>query len=269
MRETENRGAKVTRLIDALKQEMPAYRDLELPGDLNGRRRILRGLMNVRPPMPLREEVLALQDEYLAERAEERGIVTLEEIPVLGKPGEGRISLWRGDITRLACDAIVNAANSRMLGCFIPCHSCIDNCIHTYAGMQLRAECAAKMAEWGEDYEQPTALPLLTDAYNLPARKVIHIAGPIVTGSLTWELEEDLASCYRNALDLCEAEGLRSIAFCCISTGVYRFPASRAAEIAVETVTAWLAERPETVERVIFNVFSERDQKIYEEVLGQ
>ena len=178
------------------------------------------------------------------------------------------ISLWQGDITRLAADAIVNAANSQMLGCFVPMHTCIDNCIHTFAGVQLRAECDRQMkqlrAKNGPDYEQPTAVPMLTDVYNLPAKKVIHIVGPIVSVRLTAALEQDLSDCYRNTLDLCAENGLRSVAFCCISTGVFRFPPERAAQIAVKTVRQWRVEHDGVMDRVIFNVFNDKDRSIYE-----
>ena len=147
----------------------------------------------------------------------------------------------------------------------------VANCIHTFAGVQLRAECARQMEQlksrYGRDYEQPTALPMLTDAYNLPARKVIHIVGPIVQGRLTASLENDLAACYRNTLDMCLENGLKSVAFCCISTGVFHFPNKRAAEIAVQTVTEWMDKHPEAMERVIFNIFKDEDKEYYEEQL--
>ena len=187
------------------------------------------------------------------------------------KPAAKQTVLWQGDITRLAVDAIVNAANSEMLGCFIPMHSCIDNCIHTAAGVELRADCKRQMdrlrIQYGRDYEQPTALPMLTDAYNLPAKKVIHVVGPIVSGALTKQHEEELASCYRNVLSLAADEGLKSLAFCCLSTGVFHFPGKRAAEIAAETVQSWLTENPDEIERVIFNVFQDRDREYYEAIL--
>ena len=158
-----------------------------------------------------------------------------------------------------------------MLGCFIPMHTCIDNCIHTFAGVQLRAACSRQMeglrAQFGSGYEQPTAVPMLTEGYNLPAKKVIHIVGPIVQGKLTPALEKDLADCYRNSLDLCAEKCLKSIAFCCISTGVFRFPNQRAGEIAVSAVEDWRDEHPDTVERVIFNVFKDEDKIIYEKLL--
>lgn len=213
------------------------------------------------------DAVLAVQDAYLRERIRENGVIELSDIPEI----RDGLSIWQGDITRLAVDAIVNAANSQMLGCFVPMHTCIDNCIHTFAGVQLRAECSRQMTllreRYGMDYEQPTAVPMLTDAYNLPAKKIVHIVGPIVEYRLTPRLENDLAACYRNTLDLCEQNGLRSVAFCCISTGVFRFPNQRAAEIAVETVTEWIKGHPSAVDRIIFNVFRDEDKQIYEDLL--
>ena len=255
---------RLAELVEAFKTDSGQYKDLETPGDAEGRRMLLRSLMNIRMPGYMSPEILQLQDEYLQVRAEEKGIVTLAEIPVT----EGVISIWQGDITRLAADAIVNAANSQMLGCFVPMHTCIDNCIHTFAGIQLRSECSRQMtrlrARYGSRYEQPTAVPMLTDGYNLPARKIIHIVGPIVSGPLTPALEKDLADCYTNTLNMCEENGLRSLAFCCISTGVFRFPPERAAQIAVKTVRDWLAEHEGIMDRVIFNVLSDKDRDIYE-----
>jgi O-acetyl-ADP-ribose deacetylase (regulator of RNase III) len=264
MDEKLKQDQRLTELVEAFKADSGEYKDIETPRDADGRRRLLRSLMNIRLPRRMPPETLLIQDAYLRQRAEEKGIVTPEEIPVR----EGVISLWQGDITRLAADAIVNAANSQMLGCFVPMHTCIDNCIHTFAGVQLRAECNRQMkqlrARYGLDYEQPTAVPMLTDAYNLPAKKVVHIVGPIVSGQLTPALEQDLADCYSNTLDLCAENGLRSVAFCCISTGVFRFPPERAAQIAVKTVRQWLAEHDGAMERVIFNVFGDKDRNIYE-----
>ena len=265
-------------LLERFKADSGRYRDMAVPDDMASKRGALRALMNIREPRPLDGETLRLQDEYLSQRAREKGVVALADIPTLAEgygsahPHARRLSLWQGDITRLAADAIVNAANSGMLGCFVPMHSCIDNCIHSFAGVQLRLECARRMdalrREYGPDYEQPTAVPMLTDAYNLPARKVIHIVGPIVEDRLTAALERDLADCYRRTLDLCAENGLRSVAFCCISTGVFRFPADRAAEIAVKTVTDWLTDHPEAMDRVIFNVFTDGDLRRYERLLG-
>ena len=267
MTETKTQEQRLDYLVEKFKADSVRYQDLETPEDIQGKRRILRSLMNIRMPRKMDDVVLAVQDEYLQERIRENGIVTADEIPVI-KDG---ICIWQGDITRLDIDAIVNAANSQMLGCFVPMHTCIDNCIHTFAGVQLRAECARQMnllrARYGRDYEQPTAIPMLTDAYNLPSKKVIHIVGPIVEYTLTAELEEKLADCYRNTLDLCLENGLRTVAFCCISTGVFRFPNERAAQIAVQTVTGWLKEHDGQMDQVIFNVFKDEDRKIYEKLL--
>ena len=257
--------------LDYLVREFEAdsgeYKDLSIPDNREEKRRILRSLMNIRMPKEMSSEILKVQDEYLTERAAEKGVVNLSDIPVI----RDGLSIWQGDITRLSVDAIVNAANSQMLGCFVPMHTCIDNCIHTFAGVQLRAECNKQMNElrirYGRDYEQPTAVPMLTDAYNLPARKVIHIVGPIVQYKLTPELEKNLENCYKNTLDMCAENGLRSVAFCCISTGVFRFPNKKAAEIAVKTVSDWLSENPDKIERVIFNVFKDEDKTIYEKLI--
>ena len=277
MIKTATQEQRLDYLVEAFKADAVEYQDLRTPADTESRQRLLRSLMNVRMPRPMAKDILLVQDEYLKERAEERGIVPLARIPSIAeslgsnRPFADTLSLWQGDITCLAVDAIVNAANSQMLGCFQPCHSCIDNCIHSYAGIQLRAECHRQMqvlrSRYGREYEQPTAVPMLTDGYNLPAKKVVHIVGPIVYDGPTPKLESDLADCYRNTLDLCAENGLRSVAFCSISTGVFRFPKERAAEIAVRTVTNWLAAHPGRMDRVIFNVFSDRDRCNYEQKL--
>ena len=255
-------------LTRAFLADSAEYGYLAVPGDREGKRRLLRSLMNVRMPRAMDPETLRIQDEYLRARAEEKGIVKPEDIPVI----RGALSLWQGDITRLAADAVVNAANSQMLGCFVPMHTCIDNCIHTFAGVQLRLACHAQMealrARYGADYEQPTAVPMLTPGCNLPANHVIHIVGPIVSRGLTPALEADLAACYRNALELCRENGLKTVAFCCISTGVFRFPNDRAARIAVDTVSRWREEHPGVLDRVIFNVFKDEDRRLYEKELS-
>ncbi len=267
MKEKTIQEQRLDTLIEAFKADSVQYKDLQMPEDNEGKRRILRSLMNIRMPKKLDDSVLAIQDEYLRERIRENGIVTLSDIPVI----RDGLSIWQGDITRLAVDAIVNAANSQMLGCFVPMHTCIDNCIHTFAGVQLRAECGRQMdrlrIRYGRDYAQPTAVPMLTDGYNLPAKKIVHIVGPIVEGGLTPALEKELADCYRNTLDLCAENGLHSVAFCCISTGVFHFPNRRAAEIAVETVTKWLEEHKGMIDRVVFNVFKDEDKGYYEKLL--
>ena len=267
MAEKMTQEQRLDTLVEAFKADSVQYKELQTPADTEGKRRILRSLMNIRMPKKLDDSVLAVQDEYLRERIRENGVVTLSEIPVI----RNGMSIWQGDITRLAVDAIVNAANSQMLGCFVPMHTCIDNCIHTFAGVQLRAECNRQMNQlrilYGRDYEQPTAVPMLTDGYNLPAKKIVHIVGPIVEGGLTPALEKDLEDCYRNTLELCAENGLRSVAFCCISTGVFRFPNKRAAEIAVENVSEWLDEHNGRIDRVIFNVFKNEDKEYYEKLL--
>ncbi len=263
-------------LIRALLDEQPQYRGMDIPGSEDEQKRLLRSLFNIRMPADISSDFIRIQDEYLRQRNFENGIVYVQDIPAVSETGSicpfsDKMSLWQGDITRLAADAIVNAANSQMLGCFVPMHTCIDNCIHTFAGIQLRAECSRRMEElrdiYGPDYEQPTAVPMLTEGYNLPAKKVIHIVGPIVTGSLSKRHEQELSDCYRNILDLCLENGLGSVAFCCISTGVFRFPAKRASGIAVQTVTRWFSEHPGADIRVIFNVFKDEDREYYEQEL--
>ena len=267
MNEIKTQNQRLDYLVEEFKRDSVQYIDLETPKDTEGKRRILRSLMNIRMPGKMNEAVLAVQDDYLRERIRENGIVKPADIPVI----RDQISIWQGDITRLAADAIVNAANSQMLGCFVPMHTCIDNCIHTFAGVQLREECHRQMKtlriRYGRDYEQPTAVPMLTDAYNLPAKKVVHIVGPVVRYGLTKELEDQLASCYRNTLDMCLENGIRTVAFCCISTGVFRFPNKRAAQIAVQTVSEWLSMHTGQMDRIIFNVFKDEDREYYEQFL--
>ena len=267
MNEKITQEQRLDYLVEQFKADSDEYKDLQIPVDISGKQRILRSLMNIRMPQLMDEAVLHVQDEYLKERIRENGVVELLEIPVI----KDNMSIWQGDITRLAVDAIVNAANSQMLGCFIPMHTCIDNCIHTFAGIQLRNECDRQMkilkSKYGSNYEQPTAIPLLTDAYNLPTKKIIHIVGPIVNGMLTTKHEKLLADCYKNTLDLCRENELKTVAFCCISTGVFSFPNKRAAEIAVETVKQWLTENPGKIDRVIYNVFKDEDRGYYEELM--
>ena len=278
MTKLKTQEERLNYLVDKFKEDSGEYRNLRVSDNINEKKRILRSLMNIRMPRKMDDETLAIQDEYLKEAIIEKGIVEIKDIKTVSeeygsdKNYADMISIWQGDITRLSVDAIVNAANSQMLGCFQPCHTCIDNCIHTFGGIQMRAECNEKMnnlrLKYGMEYEQPTAVPMLTDGYNLPAKKVIHIVGPIVMGRLTKELEKDLSDCYKNTLDMCLENGLKSVAFCCISTGVFHFPNERAAEIAVDTVTKWLSEHEGSMERVIFNVFKDEDKFYYEGLLS-
>ena len=247
-------------LIEKLLQERREYMGVSLPTE-EKQRRLLRGLMNLRPPAPVSGEFLQVQDAYFQERLKERGVTKLEALTPV-QPG---LYLWQGDITTLEVDAIVNAANSGMTGCYVPCHGCIDNAIHTYAGMQLRLECAEIMRKQG--HEEETGHAKITGGYNLPCRYVLHTVGPIVSGTLTKEHEQQLASCYRSCLDLAAENNCESLAFCCISTGEFHFPNEKAAEIAVETVKQWQAQHPQQLE-VIFNVFKNSDREIYEQLLG-
>lgn len=256
MNQAEKRRFLIRKLLD----EDKGYDRVTIPADADGQRRLLRGLMNVRAPMAADEEFLTVQDEYLRQTLAEAGITRLEDLA----PVDGGLYLWQGDITRLQCGAIVNAANSGMTGCYIPCHACIDNCIHTYAGVQLRLDCARLMARQG--HEEPTGQAKITPAYNLPFNYVIHTVGPVVEGRVTAEDRRLLAACYRSCLELAEAHGVESIAFCCISTGVFHFPNERAAEIAVETVRRYKAETGSKM-KVIFNVFKDTDREIYERLL--
>lgn len=258
------RDAQIRYLISFLLNEMPEYRAgaAQFADDEHSQRQLLRSLMNVRPPMPLQPEFLAVQDALLLEEAEKKGIVAIDSLPRTSEKG---ILLYQGDITRLQADAIVNAANSAMLGCFIPCHGCIDNAIHSAAGLQLREECARLMQAQG--HEEPTGSAKITAGYNLPARYVLHTVGPIVQGSLKETDREMLASCYRSCLKLAAEHALASIAFCCISTGEYHFPNREAAEIAVHEVRSFRKESGSDMQ-VIFNVFKEKDYDIYRELLG-
>ena len=234
---------------------------MALPGDEAAQRRLLRALCNVREPVPAPADFLAVQDAYLQEETRRKGVTDAARIPE-AEPG---IRLWRGDITTLRCDAIVNAANSALLGCFVPCHGCIDNAIHTYAGVQLRLACAELMAAQG--HPEPAGRAKITPAFNLPSRYVLHTVGPIVRNRPTARDEALLAACYRSCLELAAAHGARSVAFCCISTGEFHFPNARAAQIAVQTVR----EVRKTLQHemdVIFNVYQERDLRIYEGLLA-
>lgn len=235
------------------------------------KRNLIRSLMNIRRPKTVSEELLNLQDAYLQEGLKARGIVTLSDIPTIKEvPFAEKLSLWQGDITRLKVGAIVNAANSQMLGCFVPCHRCIDNAIHSAAGMQLREEChhimTRRRAQYGADYEEPTGTATLTKAYNLPCSYVIHTVGPIVYDELNDALCRDLRNCYENILICCVENHIRSVAFCCISTGEFHFPNETAAKIALETVTVFLETHENDMERIIFNVFTDRDREIYEKL---
>ena len=248
-------------LIKELLAEQPRYGNIAIPADAQGQKDLLRSLMNVRLPAPLPDRYIEIESEYLKEETESKGITRLADL----SPAQAGLYLWQGDITTLECDAIVNAANSQMLGCFQPLHNCIDNCIHTYAGLRLRNKCAEIMESQG--HEEPTGQAKITPAYDLPCKYIIHTVGPIVNGRLTAKHEELLASSYRSCLSLADKNGLGSIAFCCISTGVFGFPQKRAAELATQTVRDYKANTHSKIE-VIFNVFKDEDYDIYRELLG-
>lgn len=230
--------------------------------DKQGQENLLRSLMNVRLPKPISEEFLKIQDEYLQERNIERSITDIAGLKPV--PSDERLYIWQGDITTLKCDAIVNACNSQMLGCFSPMHACIDNFIHTYAGVELRLKMHEIMTKQG--HEEETGKAKITPGYNLPANYILHTVGPIIQWEVTKNDEELLASCYRECLKLAADTGVESIAFCCLSTGVFRFPQQRAAEIAVDTVKKYM-DTDDRIKKVIFNVFKDEDLKIYQSLL--
>lgn len=272
------REERLDSLIRYLKNENDGYASIREPINYDEKRRLLRSLMNVRWPGEASEEFMTGQDEFLTEEAEEKGIVDYEDIPVIGDiytcigiKNMDRISLWRGDITRLRADAIVNAANSQMLGCFVPCHGCIDNAIHSAAGLRLREACSRYMDDRRRedpDYEEPTGRAVLTPGFCLPCRYVIHTVGPVVGMRLTEELKQDLRNCYVSCLEAAADQGLRSIAFCCISTGEFHFPNDKGAEIAVDTVTKFIKQRKAAFDRIVFNVFKDGDRELYEKLLS-
>ena len=249
-------------LIKELLAELPQYRDMKIPDNTEEQKRLLRSLMNIRSPRPIGTEFLKVQDEYLSEEVRQKGITDSDTLPV--SPVNDRLVLWRGDITTLKVDAIVNAANSALRGCFVPCHSCVDNIIHSVSGIQLRLACDELMNEQG--YDEPTGKAKITPAYNLPCRFVLHTVGPIVSGKLTETHCMQLADCYKSCLELAADNGLRSVAFCCISTGEFHFPQKKAALIAVQTVTDFL-QTDMRIEKVVFNVFKQEDYDIYKEIL--
>mgnify|MGYP001045500475 CR=1 FL=1 len=250
-------------LIKELLSELPQYRSMEIPDDTEEQKRLLRSLMNIRAPRPIGKGFLKVQDEYLSAEVEEKGITDSDALPA--SPVNHKLILWRGDITTLKIDAIVNAANRALRGCFVPCHSCVDNIIHSVSGIQLRLACDELMTEQG--YDEPTGKAKITPAFNLPCSYVLHTVGPIVAGILTKKHCEQLADCYKSCLELASDKGLKSIAFCCISTGEFHFPQEKAAEIAVQTVARFL-QADQRLEKVVFNVFKEEDYDIYKKLLG-
>ncbi|MCM1261418.1 MAG: protein-ADP-ribose hydrolase [Butyrivibrio sp.] len=268
---------KIDLLLDKMKEDSAEYKNLAIPQSIEEKKKIIRSLMNIRMPRSAPEELISLQDDYLKWELKEKGVIEIADIPTVKEqygsifPGADRMSLWQGDITRLAIGAIVNAANSQMLGCFVPCHRCIDNAIHSAAGIQLREECSHIMnkrrIQYGGEYEEPVGTATLTQGYNLPCEYVIHTVGPIVYGGLNDSLCQDLRNCYESVLRCCAENKIKSVAFCCISTGEFHFPNEKAAKIATDTVIRFLEnDSAKCIERVIFNVFKDYDKEIYEEI---
>lgn len=247
-------------LIQELLKEENRYSGINVPTQAEEQKHLLRGLMNIRLPQTISNDFLAVQDAYLKEETKEKGITGPEDLT----PIKDQIYLWQGDITTLRCDAIVNAANSGMTGCYVPNHQCIDNCIHTFAGVQLRLECAEIMNRQG--YFEPTGRAKITRAYNLPCKYILHTVGPIISGSLTKQDCDLLAGCYSSCLELADRNSLESVAFSCISTGEFHFPNDIAAQIAVKSVTEFMS-RNTSVKKVIFNVFKDMDREIYRKLL--
>lgn len=256
-----NQAERRLYLIKFLLAERAEYKNAQIPSGEKDQKALLRSLMNVRMPAPITEEYIRIESEYLKSETAEKGITRLSDLSSV----DGDIYLWQGDITTLECDAIVNAANSQMLGCFRPLHNCIDNCIHTYAGLRLRNCCNELMEKQG--HEEPTGQAKITPAFNLPSKYVIHTVGPIVNGGLTQKHCDLLASCYISCLSSADENGCGSIAFCCISTGVFGFPQEEAAKTAIRTVKDY-KNQTESKIKVVFNVFKDEDFVIYRENLG-
>ncbi len=256
MNQAERRMYLIKRLID----EKTEYKNIEIPATSNEQKELLRALMNVRLPAQIDDEFLIVQDEYLKNEINDKGIVDISALESV----ENNIYLWKGDITLLKVDAIVNAANSAMTGCYHPLHNCIDNCIHTYAGVQLRNYCNNLMQKQG--YEEPTGQAKITPAFNLPSKYVIHTVGPIVNGHLTQKHCDLLASCYASCIELADKNNCESIAFCCISTGVFGFPKEKAAEIAIATINEYIVKTNSKI-KVVFNVFKDDDFALYNKKL--
>lgn len=263
-------------LLEKLKEDSVQYKNLQVEENETAKKEAVRSLMNIRMPRYIDRKILKVQDEFLQNQTFEKGIVTLDMIPTVkeqygsNNPLADKISIWQGDMTRLKVDAIVNAANSALLGCFVPCHRCIDNAIHSGAGMELREECNKIMNQrkikYGTNYEEPTGTATITEAYNLPCKKVIHTVGPICYFGLNDELCNDLKNCYESVLNCCAENGLKTVAFCCISTGEFRFPNKEAAVIAKDTVERFLMKKENNIERVIFCVYKDLDREIYDKL---
>lgn len=251
-------------LLKALLEEQEQYRDIRIPSSEVEQERLLRGLFNVRPPVPPSDDrFFEAQDKYLQRLIDQKGITDVEALTPVSS--DDRLFIWQGDITTIKADAIVNAANSAMLGCFAPNHACIDNAIHTFAGIQLRIDCDKIMHE--QECREETGKAKITSAYNLPSKYVLHTVGPIISSALTDKDCKLLTSCYQSCLELAEKNNLSSVVFCCISTGEFHFPNEVAAQIAVDSVKEFL-EKKTCIKKVVFNVFKDIDYRIYQGILG-
>jgi O-acetyl-ADP-ribose deacetylase (regulator of RNase III) len=246
---------KIDYLINELIKEDKRLIGTKIPEDMEEKKILFRALRNIREPKPISKEYLSIQDEFLKSEIENKGIINHEDIPF----DKGIISIWKGDITTIKCDAIVNACNEYLLGCFIPNHNCIDNAIHSYAGIELREECNNIM----KGSTLPNGEVVLTHGYNLPSKYVIETVGPKVNGYITEEDRNDLKNCYLNSLELSKKEGIKSITFPCISTGLYGFPKKEASIIAINIVKEYLEKNKNVFSHIIFNVFNNEDYNIY------
>ena len=242
-------------LINELLKENPEYSNVKIPLEISEKKDLYRALRNIRNPKPISEEYLKMQDEYLQNEIKLKGIIDEKNIPF----DNGIISIWQGDITTLKCDVIVNACNEYLLGCFNPSHRCIDNTIHSFAGMQLREECNNIM----KGKTLPNGEVILTNAYNLPSKYIIQTVGPQIRFKPTEKDNEELKNCYYNSLEIAKNNHLKSIAFPCIATGLYGFPQDEASKIAIKTIKNYILENPNIFEHIIFNVFKDEDLKYY------
>lgn len=258
----EDMQGRIAFLLDYLLKERPEFAGAQIPERFDEAFTLYRALVNMRQPLPVSDEFLRTQDAMLQQIAREKGIVDVADLAPTAF--DERLALWQGDITALRIDAIVNAANSALLGCFVPGHHCIDNAIHTFAGVQLRQACSDIMR--AQAHPEPTGAAKITPAFNLPARFVVHTVGPITNGHPTEAQRRQLADCYASCLRAAEGAGCASIAFCCISTGEFRYPAAEAARVAIDAVRAYL-DGGSAIDRVVFNVFLDKDQAIYERLL--
>lgn len=256
---------KLNYLIDYLIKENKNINVKKIPQNLNDKKILYRSLCNIRPPMPIKDEYIKIEDEYLKEEVTTKGITNSKDINSFVNYNETQICLWQGDITSLKIDVIVNAANSEGLGCFMPCHKCIDNCIHSASGVKLRLECNKIMNEIGI---LQTGKCFITAGYNLPSKYIIHTVGPIVYESVTEKEKLELKECYINSLNLAKKNNIKEIAFPCISTGIFGFPKQLASEIAIKTIKDYLNENEKFFNKIIFNVYSEEDYKMYLKNLG-